>query len=502
MTEDLQSVIEPKPWHPDADQLTAFAEQALPVHEREQTLAHLAVCSACRETVFLARQAAPEATPQPVPLRRPWFAGWNLLWPAAAALAAVAGFSVYLRHGARVEAPPPVTVAVAKPEQRLPAPEPIPAPEAKLKRQPKTMTPAVAGAAAAKLPPPPPPPELAAENRIHGALVLPKPAIAVTSAAGYFAGQGTSQQGMAQQGMAQQAAAAPVNMPPQTQGALAAEAIDPVTQASPQTARLQLQAPLAAPAPAAPAPVQQAAQLNEAVTAAGIADSLSDIRATSDSSAKLAALLPELPSHLETVSSISNGMATVAVDAGGAVFESRDDGKHWKTVDAPWAGRPVKVSLEESRTAKKRGASVPDEAALDRRRSAPADQAELHGTVTDQTGASIAGAKVQVTASGTPGGGATVQADGQGNFAVPGLAAGRYQVVVSSPGFLTLTRVLSLDAGVATGMNATLAVGAASEAVTVESNAPAKAVKSPGFQLTTDSGAVWISSDGRKWKQR
>ena len=58
-------------------------------------------------------------------------------------------------------------------------------------------------------------------------------------------------------------------------------------------------------------------QQSEAVTVDAAAASLSDIPATTDSSAKFAALLPELPSHLETVSSISNGMATVAVDAGG-----------------------------------------------------------------------------------------------------------------------------------------------------------------------------------------
>jgi len=86
MTEDLQIVMEPTPWHPDAEQLTAFAEQALPRHERERTLAHLAVCGTCRATVFLAQQAAPEAAPQRVPARRPWFSGWNLVWPAVAAL--------------------------------------------------------------------------------------------------------------------------------------------------------------------------------------------------------------------------------------------------------------------------------------------------------------------------------------------------------------------------------------------------------------------------------
>ncbi len=39
--------------HPDADQLNAFVEHTLPAHEQQQTLAHLAVCPACRQIVAL-----------------------------------------------------------------------------------------------------------------------------------------------------------------------------------------------------------------------------------------------------------------------------------------------------------------------------------------------------------------------------------------------------------------------------------------------------------------
>jgi hypothetical protein len=511
--------MEPTPWHPDAEQLTAFAEQALPRHEREQTLAHLAVCGACRATVFLAQQAGPEAAPQRVPARRPWFAGWNLVWPAVAALAAVAGFGVFLRHSARVERPaPPVAVAQVKPEQPLPAAATVPAPQLKLPPQPKQSPAAAAQVAAGKMPPPPappPPPALAAESEIHGALPLPKPALVLSGASGSLAGPGGGQQ----------AAAVPVNLPPQETSVLASDANNALAQGASQAAPLaRLQAPPPAPQPQGPPPpvlAQPQVRQNDAVTVEATAAALSDIPATSDNSAKFAALLPELPSHLETVSSISNGMATVAVDAGGAVFESRDEGKHWKTVEAPWSGRPVKVALEESRAAGKRPASAAApvtsrvagsvagstaEDALDRRRTGAGEQAELHGTVTDQSGAVIPGAKVQVRAGGATGDGRTTQADGQGRFAVPGLAAGRYQVVVSSPGFATLTRVLTLDAGVETGMNATLVVGAMTETVTVESNEPGPKIpgkaKAPAFQLTTDTGAVWVSSDGRSWKRR
>ncbi len=43
--------------HPDAESLTAFAEQLLPAAERDQILMHMATCRRCREVVFLAQHA-------------------------------------------------------------------------------------------------------------------------------------------------------------------------------------------------------------------------------------------------------------------------------------------------------------------------------------------------------------------------------------------------------------------------------------------------------------
>ena len=45
---------DPATLHPDPDQLSAFAEQALPAHEYQETLAHLATCPHCRAIVTLA----------------------------------------------------------------------------------------------------------------------------------------------------------------------------------------------------------------------------------------------------------------------------------------------------------------------------------------------------------------------------------------------------------------------------------------------------------------
>src|SRR5271169_2083219 len=48
----------PQRAHPDADVLTAFAEQALSATERDGVLEHLACCGDCRELIALALAAA------------------------------------------------------------------------------------------------------------------------------------------------------------------------------------------------------------------------------------------------------------------------------------------------------------------------------------------------------------------------------------------------------------------------------------------------------------
>lgn len=45
-------------FHPAAESLSAFAEQALEERERGEVLKHLAVCGHCRQVVALAREAA------------------------------------------------------------------------------------------------------------------------------------------------------------------------------------------------------------------------------------------------------------------------------------------------------------------------------------------------------------------------------------------------------------------------------------------------------------
>src|ERR1700751_2861624 len=75
--------------HPDADQLSAFAEGVLPDHERVEMLAHLAECADCRQIVFLAQQAQKAEIPpsDAAAGHVSWWKNWGRLWPVAAALA-------------------------------------------------------------------------------------------------------------------------------------------------------------------------------------------------------------------------------------------------------------------------------------------------------------------------------------------------------------------------------------------------------------------------------
>ena len=91
--------------HPDADQLSVFAEGAASSHEHERMLAHLAECAECRKAVFL-MQPHEEAQARRPEAVKGWM--WRRLLPvalpAAALACAVIALVVYLRpHGGSPE---------------------------------------------------------------------------------------------------------------------------------------------------------------------------------------------------------------------------------------------------------------------------------------------------------------------------------------------------------------------------------------------------------------
>jgi hypothetical protein len=107
---DLQGRDALDPAHPNADLLTAFAEQALSPTEREGVFGHLALCGGCRELVALAlpaEEVAAETAPGrpaliPAKAARSWravFAVPSLRWAALAAGIAIGCALLLVRPG-------------------------------------------------------------------------------------------------------------------------------------------------------------------------------------------------------------------------------------------------------------------------------------------------------------------------------------------------------------------------------------------------------------------
>ena len=126
----------------------------------------------------------------------------------------------------------------------------------------------------------------------------------------------------------------------------------------------------------------------------------------------------------------------------------------------------------------------------------------IRGTVTDPTGAALAGAIVTATSTDT--GIVTRETTSQtGAFVFQQLAIGNYKVSVSSPNFKTYQATgIHLDLDQVYALNVTLELGAVSEAVQVEAN-PAQ-VETTSMQLGTVVSAsqiVDLPLNGRNWTQ-
>jgi vitamin B12 transporter len=102
--------------------------------------------------------------------------------------------------------------------------------------------------------------------------------------------------------------------------------------------------------------------------------------------------------------------------------------------------------------------------------SAAADDASVRGTVTDPLGARVSGATVKLLADGKP----VKQgaSDAEGSFAFDALAAGRYQIEASSPGFRTrITDPMFVAGGAHLDVEVALPIGPLEESVSVTSAA-------------------------------
>ena len=131
---------------------------------------------------------------------------------------------------------------------------------------------------------------------------------------------------------------------------------------------------------------------------------------------------------------------------------------------------------------------------------AQTDRATLEGTITDAKGGTIAGARVHVTELATGLGDERVTNE-HGFYRIPGLAHGRYTVIVSRDGFQTKQiEEVELQVGETRTLDATLAVGAVSERVEVVAEAEP-------YERSTAESAIVIGTDqienlptnGRNW---
>jgi Carboxypeptidase regulatory-like domain/Putative zinc-finger len=215
-----------------------------------------------------------------------------------------------------------------------------------------------------------------------------------------------------------------------------------------------------------------------------------------------------LPSRLAVLSMASRGNQRIAIDADSHLFFSEDEGKNWKTVPSPWKGRAVLVALTSHDSSGNAAPALKMSA-----RSAAATGAALSGTITDPSGAVISNAVVVATQSA----GEIVRnasTDQHGQFRMADLVPGSYLIEVRAVGFQTETFSAEVAPAQQAVADVRLRVGSASQTVAVEAepvpleNLPAAANLAANskqsqpllrFELTTDAGERWMSTDGQKW---
>src|SRR5215469_6572786 len=132
--------------------------------------------------------------------------------------------------------------------------------------------------------------------------------------------------------------------------------------------------------------------------------------------------------------------------------------------------------------------------------SAQIDRAVLEGTVTDQSGAVIRGAKVQLLGVDT-GIGPEQITNSNGYYYLPGLAIGRYKVTVSSSAFTTeIVDNVVLQVGQTRTLNIQLEVRASAELVEVEAlDEPENRSSAEASTVIRTDQIASLPNNGRDW---
>jgi hypothetical protein len=520
--------------HPDADEISAFVEQALPAHEREAVLGHLAMCAECRAMVALSlpEVEAPAQTVS-VPARKPWWLGWNLALPVAGAIAAAALAFVYLYPSNITSVTREPEVAVARPTQPLAASKQPPAPAAQqavqdFKKAPEKGRSALGGVATVA--PRQNSNAFRSGQSVGGPILAGRDVVALQSqaVAPPIRGEGGSAVaakaadspspgvGGAIAGIAKAPANIPGAPPREPAPSLPATSADQVMQATPATAPAASAAETVSVTNGAPINTVSAVTANPEIA-------VDEIQGTQSKH--------PLPSRLAVLSSAVLGRRIVAIDTEHNVFASDDGGKQWKSVSTPWQGHAARVNLVQrtggvalgSLSGFSAGSASPSDSDLALKTSAAAiaqtpppsspTGSSLNGAVTDRTGAVIADATVTAVEIAT-GAAHTVRSDASGHYAIDGLSPGNYRVEGQSAGFekREIASVAIQPTGPATE-NLILDVGQSTQTVTVEgdkaevSASQKKQTKSktqsatgPVFEIVTESGESWTSADGLSWQ--
>jgi Putative zinc-finger len=373
--------------HPEAELLSAFAERALPEHERHQVLAHLSVCSRCRQVVALAARAgelepnvlvaaAAAAVPSlatPV-ARRPvaWWRNWHFAWIPVAALAVTVSLVAYI-HTVHIDRaaqlarnnPPAVSQNETQPaapappapiEQRKPAPQPSakarPLPHSEFATvAPPELPTSTAGAAApprailSELQPPPPQPPPSATETVTVASDRPGPET------------GSAQQFISIQPSSRDSNSLLRATPPPPAASPASPQLQAEREKKFAEFNRQVDTAEAGGHLSAGAALPQSAPVGTAVSGSSTSASVYTQSAAShpDSNAifgsvhgfasngGLAGIPIHLPSGLALASIASSGRLMLAIDNSGALFLTQDSGLTWRQVARQWSGRAILV---------------------------------------------------------------------------------------------------------------------------------------------------------------
>ncbi|HEX8250297.1 MAG TPA: TonB-dependent receptor [Pyrinomonadaceae bacterium] len=120
--------------------------------------------------------------------------------------------------------------------------------------------------------------------------------------------------------------------------------------------------------------------------------------------------------------------------------------------------------------------------------TAQTESARVQGTVTDASGAAIAGATVTVTDAGT-GRVVTAQTNEEGNYSILSLQPGRYQMSVTQTNFKTTRQDVTLEVAQNATLNFALEAGGVTEVVTISADVP---------QVETSTSAIGEVIQGRE----